>query len=77
MILAARPEETLLMADVVPGDYGPTHPEGHSLKNRHPELYKPQVAMQAAFEGEYTYKIPPNNPGDYSSAVAPQLQRAS
>ena len=59
MILAARPEETLLIADVVPGDYGPTHPEGHYLKNRRPELYKQLVAMQAAFEGGYTYKIPP------------------
>jgi predicted amidohydrolase len=59
MILAARPEETLLIADVVPGDYGPTHPEGHYLKNRRPELYKQLVAMQAAFEAGYTYKIPP------------------
>jgi predicted amidohydrolase len=59
MILSARPEETLLIADVVPGDYGPTHPEGHYLKNRRPELYKQLVAMQAAFEGGYTYQIPP------------------
>jgi predicted amidohydrolase len=59
MILAARPEETLLIADIVPGDYGPTHPEGHYLKNRRPEPYKQLVAMQAACEGGYAYRIPP------------------
>ncbi len=58
MILAARPEEAVLLADVVPGDYGSTHPEGHYLKNRRPELYKQLVAMHAAFDGGYTYKIP-------------------
>jgi predicted amidohydrolase len=58
-ILAARPEETLLIADVIPGDYGPTHPEGHYLKNRRPELYQQLVAMHATFDGGYTYKMPP------------------
>jgi hypothetical protein len=58
MILAARLDETLLIADVVPGDYGPTHREGHYLKHRRPELYKQLVAMQAACEGGYTYRIP-------------------
>jgi predicted amidohydrolase len=59
MVLAARLEETLLIADVVPGDYGPPHPEGHYLRNRRPELYAQLVVMQAAFDGGYEYNIPP------------------
>lgn len=59
LILAARPEETLLIADIEPAAYGPTHPEGHYLKNRRPELYQKLVDMQAEFDGGYTYKIPP------------------
>jgi 5-aminopentanamidase len=39
LLLAARPEETLLIADIVPGDFGPTHPEGDYFKDRRPELY--------------------------------------
>ena len=59
LILAARPEETLLIADIEPADYGPTHPEGHYLKNRRPELYQKLVDMQAEFDGGYTYRLPP------------------
>lgn len=59
IILAARPEETLLIVDIVPSEYGPTHPEGYYLKNRRPELYHPLVAMQAEFDGGYRYKLPP------------------
>jgi len=47
------------VADVVPGDYGPTHPEGDYLKNRRPELYKTLVDMEGAFAGGYKYKTPP------------------
>lgn len=39
LLLAARNEETLLIADIIPGDFGPTHPEGDYLKDRRPELY--------------------------------------
>ena len=59
LILAARPEETLLIADVVPDDYGPTHPEGHYLKNRRPELYQKLIDMQAEFDGGFSYRVPP------------------
>ena len=59
VLIAARNEDTLLVADVVPGDYGPTHPEGDYLKNRRPELYKTLVDMEGAFAGGYKYKTPP------------------
>jgi len=40
VLVAARPEPTLLVADCVPADYGPLHPEHTSyLADRRPELY--------------------------------------
>lgn len=40
LLVAARPEPTLLLADCLPGDYGPTHPAGtRYLDDRRPELY--------------------------------------
>ncbi|MFN5219776.1 MAG: nitrilase-related carbon-nitrogen hydrolase [Cyanobacteriota bacterium] len=40
LVLAARPEPTLLVADCLPGDYGPTHPAATSyLADRRPELW--------------------------------------
>lgn len=39
-LLAARPEETLLVCDIIPEDFGPTHPEGDYLTDRIPELYQ-------------------------------------
>ncbi len=59
VLIAARNEDTLLIADVVPADYGATHPEGNYLKNRRPELYKTLVDMEGEFEGGYKYKTPP------------------
>lgn len=44
LLLAARPEETLLIADIIPKDFGPTHPEGDYLKDRRPELYHELIA---------------------------------
>ena len=44
LILVARPEETLLIADIIPSDFGPTHPEGDYLKDRRPELYHGLIA---------------------------------
>lgn len=51
LLLAARPEETLLIADIIPGDFGPTHPEGDYLKDRRPELYHALIAKSVEFEG--------------------------
>ncbi len=40
LLVAARNEKTLLVADCVPSDYGPTHPENTDyLQDRRPELY--------------------------------------
>lgn len=40
LMVAARNEATLLIADCVPADYGPTHPENTDyLEDRRPELY--------------------------------------
>ncbi|HSG31427.1 MAG TPA: carbon-nitrogen hydrolase family protein [Thermodesulfobacteriota bacterium] len=58
-LIAARNEDTLMVADIIPGDYCATHPEGAYLKNRRPELYKQLVEMEGAFEGGYKYKTPP------------------
>ncbi len=57
LLLVARPEETLLIADVIPSDFGPTHPEGDYLKDRRPELYHGLIAKHVAFEGGHTYPI--------------------
>lgn len=59
LILAARPEETLLIGDIIPSDFGPTHPEGNYLKDRRPELYHELIAKNVAFDGEYTYPDTP------------------
>ncbi len=55
LLLAARSEETLLIADVIPSDFGPTHPEGDYLKDRRPELYYELIAKNVTFEGGYAY----------------------
>jgi hypothetical protein len=55
LLLVARPEETLPIADVIPSDFGPTHPEGDYLKDRRPELYYGLVAKNVGFERGYTY----------------------
>lgn len=40
LLLAARPEPTLLIADCCPADYGPLHPAGTSyFDDRRPDLY--------------------------------------
>jgi predicted amidohydrolase len=40
VLVAARPEPTLLIADCLPSDYGPFHPAGtRYLDDRRPELY--------------------------------------
>ena len=40
LLVAATAEPTLLLADCLPGEYGPTHPAGtRYLEDRRPELY--------------------------------------
>jgi len=41
VLVAARPEPTLLLADCIPGDYGPSHPAGtRHLADLRPDLYR-------------------------------------
>ncbi|MEM1059762.1 MAG: carbon-nitrogen hydrolase family protein [Verrucomicrobiota bacterium] len=39
LLLQARAEETLLIGDCLPGEFGPTHPEGDYLQDRRTDLY--------------------------------------
>ena len=64
IIVAARNEDTLLIGDCIPEDYGPTHPEGSYLRNRRPELYAKLVATEIEGEGGYTYSVPPRRDTD-------------
>lgn len=64
IILAARNQDTLLVGDCIPADYGPTHPEGNYLRNRRPELYAKLVATEIEAEGGYQYSIPPRRDTD-------------
>ena len=60
MVVAARNEETLLIADCIPDDYGPTHPENTDyLKDRRPQLYKELVATEVAYAGGFSYPEKP------------------
>ncbi len=53
---APHNRETLLVGDIVPGDYGPTHPAGASyLKDRRPGLYQELVAAVPGFDDNYNY----------------------
>lgn len=52
---APHDRECLLVADVVPDDYGPTHPEGDYLKDRRPGLYQELIAAAPGFDDGYTY----------------------
>ncbi|MCP4481282.1 MAG: carbon-nitrogen hydrolase family protein [bacterium] len=58
IIIAARNEPTLLIADCIPTEYSRTHPEGDYLKDRRPELYKKLTDMKGEFDGGYVYKKP-------------------
>jgi len=51
LVAAAHQQDTLLIADCVPANYGRTHPEPgfHYLKDRRPELYRQLVAREARF----------------------------
>jgi len=55
LLSAPHDRECLLVGDVVPGDYGPTHPEGDYLKDRRPGLYSELVAAAPGFDDRYDY----------------------
>ncbi|MEW5820252.1 MAG: carbon-nitrogen hydrolase family protein [Cyanobacteriota bacterium] len=50
ILLSSRNEETLLIGDCIPDDYGPTHPENTNyLKDRRPAIYNELVAEKVAY----------------------------
>lgn len=58
IVQANHQQDTMLVADVVPGYYGMTHPEEKYdyLKDRRPGMYKELVAPKADFQkGGWTY----------------------
>ncbi|MCB2227038.1 MAG: carbon-nitrogen hydrolase family protein [Desulfarculaceae bacterium] len=69
---ANHQQDTLLVADLIPAFYGPSHPESHYLKDRRPRLYRELVAPEAGFvPGGWVYPkyqggrevIPPEDRG--------------
>jgi predicted amidohydrolase len=46
---ANHQQDTLLIADLIPSFYGPTHPQSNYLKDRRPRMYKELVAPKANF----------------------------
>jgi predicted amidohydrolase len=64
LMVHAENVETLLIADCIPADYMPTHPEGESdyIKDRRPPLYQAFTSMQANLPGgdEFEYPHDPN-----------------
>ncbi|MDD4915773.1 MAG: hypothetical protein PHW13_12140 [Methylococcales bacterium] len=59
MLAARKTEETMLIVDCVPADYGQTHPcRTDYLKDRRPGLYGGLTAGKVEYEG-YCYPQPP------------------
>lgn len=67
ILLAAKNDQTtLLIADVIPKYYGPTHPEqANYLRDRRPRLYKELVKDTVEFNGGHTYPPYPKGKDDY------------
>lgn len=58
IVAANHQQDTLLVADIVPGFYGPTHPESHYLKDRRPRMYQELTAPKADFcPGGWDYPV--------------------
>jgi predicted amidohydrolase len=67
LLLAARHKQnTLLIADILPSAYGPTHPEdANYLRDRRPRLYNELIKIKVPFDGGYTYPAYPKGEYDY------------
>lgn len=60
IVQAGHQQDTLLIADVIPEFYGPTHPEQdyYYLKDRRPAMYKELLAPTVNFKkGGFTYPL--------------------
>ncbi|MBU0455585.1 MAG: nitrilase [Gammaproteobacteria bacterium] len=56
VLSADKDQATLLIADVVPKYYGPTHPENANyLRDRRPRLYEELLKTKVKFDGGHVY----------------------
>lgn len=66
LIAANHQQNTLLIADILPSAYGPTHPEdANYLKDRRPRLYQELIKTQVPFDGGFSYPAYPKGEYDY------------
>lgn len=66
LLKAEHAQHTLLIADIVPAAYGPTHPEdANYLKDRRPRLYNELLKTSVPFDGGYQYPKYPEGEYDY------------
>ncbi|MBU0455822.1 MAG: hypothetical protein KKA99_03475 [Gammaproteobacteria bacterium] len=64
VLSANKDQATLLIADVVPKYYGPTHPENANyLRDRRPRLYEELLKTKVKFDGDHVYPSYPE--GEY------------
>lgn len=60
LLAADHKQNTLLVADIVPSAYGPTHPEdANYLRDRRPRLYKELTNTTVPFNNNYHYPAYP------------------
>ena len=63
IVKAGHQQDTMLIADIIPEYYGPTHPEQdyYYLKDRRPDLYKELLKTKVDFlEGGFEYPVHKN-----------------
>jgi predicted amidohydrolase len=66
LLKAHHSQSTLLIADILPSAYGPTHPENANyLKDRRPRLYQELRKNKVEFDGGYYYEAYPKGEYDY------------
>ena len=74
LLLAANHDQTtLLIADIVPKYYGPTHPaHANYLRDRRPRLYQELTKTTVPFGGGYTYPKYPAGEYQYPGMSLPR-----
>jgi len=66
LLAAEHRQKTLLIADIIPDAYGPTHPEdANYLRDRRPRLYQELTKTKVPFDKGYTYPAYPQGEYDY------------
>lgn len=66
LLAAHHRQNTLLIADILPAAYGPTHPEkANYLRDRRPRLYHELIKTKVPFGGGHDYPAYPQGEYDY------------